>query len=94
LPSLASLQRAILRNVHGLLAPGGALVYSTCTLTAEENEAVVDATLAESPELLRTPPSRLPSRLASLLDGEGALRTLPHRHDMDGFFAVRFERAA
>jgi 16S rRNA (cytosine967-C5)-methyltransferase len=91
---LSVLQIAILRGVRALLAPGGALVYSTCTLTPEENEAVIDALLAEAPELRRTAASSLPPHLAPLLDPAGALRTLPHRHDMDGFYAVRLERVA
>ncbi len=91
---LAAVQLAILRNAVPLLAPTGALVYSTCTLTPEENEAVVDALLARTPELRRTPLEALPRTLAPLLDADGALRTLPHRHDADGFFAVRLERRA
>jgi 16S rRNA (cytosine967-C5)-methyltransferase len=94
LPELAALQLAILRGVRPLLAPGGSLVYSTCTLTPEENEAVIDALLDEAPELVRAPASALPASIAPLLDARGALRTLPHRHDMDGFQAVRLERAA
>ena len=91
---LAAVQLAILRNVVPLLARAGALVYSTCTLTPEENEAVVDALLTRMPELRRTPLDALPPALAPVLDADGALRTLPHRHDADGFFAVRLERRA
>lgn len=99
---LAERQRAILRRAADRLAPGGTLVYSTCTLAPEENEAVIDALLAERPELRRTARASLPATLAvpgpdgapPPLDAEGTLRTLPHRHDMDGFFAVRLERAA
>jgi 16S rRNA (cytosine967-C5)-methyltransferase len=94
LPELAALQLAILRGVRGLLAPGGSLVYSTCTLTPEENEEVVDALLDEAPELRRTPVAALPGSLSALLDARGALRTLPQRDDMDGFQAVRLERVA
>jgi 16S rRNA (cytosine967-C5)-methyltransferase len=90
--ALAAVQRAILGRVRPWLRPGGALVYSTCTLCAEENEAVVDALLAEAPELRRTPPDALRPDLAPLLDAAGTLRTFPHRHDADGFFAVRLER--
>lgn len=91
---LAAVQLAILRHAVPLLAAGGALVYSTCTLTPEENEAVVEQLLENAPELRRTPPAALPASLASLLDADGALRTLPHRHDADGFFAVRLEHRA
>jgi 16S rRNA (cytosine967-C5)-methyltransferase len=97
---LAAVQLAILRSAAARLAAGGTLVYSTCTLAPEENEAVIDALLAESSELRRaavaSPPASLasPSGDAPLLDAHGALRTLPHRHDADGFFAVRLERNA
>lgn len=96
---LAAVQLAILRAATLRLAPGGTLVYSTCTLAPEENEAVIDALLAdkrlvETLGLRRAPHTVLPASLAepTLLDAAGALRTLPHRHDADGFFAVRLER--
>lgn len=95
---LAAVQLAILRRAAACLAAGGVLVYSTCTLVREENDAVIDALLAERPELRRTGGESLPASLrepeALLLDERGALRTLPHRHDTDGFFAVRLERGA
>jgi 16S rRNA (cytosine967-C5)-methyltransferase len=91
---LATVQLAMLRNAAQLLARDGALVYSTCTLTPEENEAVIDTLLSRTPELRRSPLAALPPSLTPLLDADGALRTLPHRHDADGFFAVRLERRA
>ena len=47
---LARTQGAILRAGAGALAPGGTLVYSTCTISPAENERVIDAFLAERPE--------------------------------------------
>lgn len=91
--ALAEAQFRILRHAASALRPGGALVYSVCTVAPEENEAVVDAFLAREPAFRRTPADALPPALAPLLEG-GALRTWPHRHDADGFFAVRFERTA
>jgi 16S rRNA (cytosine967-C5)-methyltransferase len=92
LARLAEVQRAILAHVAPLLRPGGTLVYSTCTLAPEENEAVVDSFLAERPELRRTPADVHPAFLRPLVGDDGALRSLPHRHHTDGFFAVRLER--
>ncbi|HSJ98733.1 MAG TPA: 16S rRNA (cytosine(967)-C(5))-methyltransferase RsmB, partial [Myxococcota bacterium] len=100
---LAAVQLAILLRGVDRLAPGGTLVYSTCTLAPEENEAVVDALLAGAEQrgirLRRAARESLPASLtaeraglAPLLDAAGALRILPHRHDADGFFAVRLER--
>ena len=89
---LAEIQRAILRNAAATLRPGGVLVYSTCTLLPEENEAIVEAFLRESKGFRRAEPAELPAELAPVLDAEGSLRCLPHRHDTDGFFAARLER--
>ena len=50
IPRLAGLQRRILSSALDAVAPGGALVYATCSLEPEENEGVVEAVLAERPE--------------------------------------------
>jgi 16S rRNA (cytosine967-C5)-methyltransferase len=89
---LAEVQRAILRNAAATLRPGGVLVYSTCTLLPEENEAIVDAFLREAKDFRRAGAAELPAELAPVLDADGNLRCLPHRHDTDGFFAARLER--
>ena len=98
-------QRAILSGAVRRLAPGGRLVYSTCSLEAEENEQVVDAVVFEA-GLRRLPVEPLIAHLADtgilrqdvadLLMGSGVnngtLRTLPGVHGCDGFFAVVLER--
>jgi 16S rRNA (cytosine967-C5)-methyltransferase len=89
---LADTQRAILRSAATALRPGGVLVYSTCTLLPEENEEVVEAFLRESEAFALAPRASVPEALHPLLDERGCLRTLPHRHDADGFFAARIER--
>jgi 16S rRNA (cytosine967-C5)-methyltransferase len=91
---LAETQRALLRRAAAALRPGGALVYSTCTLLTEENEAVVDAFLAETPAFRRAPADAVPAPVRPLIEADGALRTWPHRHDADGFYAARLERTA
>ena len=89
---LAGTQLAILREAARMLRPGGALVYSTCTLLPEENEGVIEAFLGEFPDFACVPRERLPENVRPLCDERGALRCLPHLHDTDGFFAVRLER--
>jgi 16S rRNA (cytosine967-C5)-methyltransferase len=94
---LAELQNALLASAAKWLRPGGALVYSTCTLTGEENDAVVEAFLAQTPGFERVAAARLPAALQPLLAPNGALVTWPHRHGtgahgMDGFFAARLEQ--
>ena len=91
---LARTQLAILRHAATVLRPGGTLVYSTCTFAPEENEAVVDAFLASEADFRPADPSRLPDSVAAVLDPRGHLRCWPHRHDSDGFFAARLERAS
>ena len=93
----AERQRGILAGALARLAPGGRLVYSTCSLEPEENEEVVKAA-AEG--WRRVPLAGLLGRVPGLLvagDGmveDGALRTLPGTHACDGFYAVVLERGS
>ena len=97
----AERQRLILKGALKRLAPGGRLVYSTCSLEAEECEGVVDAVVGAG-GVVRVPVDGVMAELAErgVLSGEmrsamrdGALRTLPGVHDGDGFYAVILERA-
>lgn len=84
-PALAALQATILRQAAAHVRPGGRLVYATCSLMAEENEAIVADFLAAHADFTRLPPpSHWP---AALFSPDGALRLWPHRHGTDGFFA-------
>ena len=84
---LAELQRQILEGVAPLVRPGGVLAYAVCTLSRMENEAVVEAFLAREPRFELEPAAAFVP--AALVDRSGYLRTLPHRHGLDGFFAAR-----
>jgi 16S rRNA (cytosine967-C5)-methyltransferase len=87
---LADLQRAILAAVADLVRPGGVLVYAVCTLTREENEETVAAFQRGAPRFaVEDARAHLPASAAATVDGAGFLRTLPHRHGLDGFFAAR-----
>jgi len=88
---LSSLQRRILANLAGLLRKGGRMIYSTCTVWGEENEDVVEEFLRERRDFCLDParPSNLDE---ALFDTRGLIRTQPHRHKMDGFFAARLMR--
>jgi 16S rRNA (cytosine967-C5)-methyltransferase len=84
----------ILLSASRYVEEGGALVYSVCTFTPEETDAVVTRFLDRSPEFrIDDPGPFLPASTKELIDERGALRLLPHRHRADGFFAVRFVRA-
>ncbi|MFN2378530.1 MAG: 16S rRNA (cytosine(967)-C(5))-methyltransferase RsmB [Candidatus Binatia bacterium] len=92
LEDLARRQGSVLRAAAALVKPGGRLVYSTCTIARIENEDVVAAFLAAHPEFTRETRDTLPPSVAALCDEDGTLRTFPHRHGIDGFFAVRLRR--
>jgi 16S rRNA (cytosine967-C5)-methyltransferase len=92
LESLGKVQRAILESAAEVLRPGGSLVYSTCTITKEENESVIQGFMATRPGWQIAPKKFAPVELQELIDENGFLRLLPHQHDTDGFFAVRLIR--
>jgi 16S rRNA (cytosine967-C5)-methyltransferase len=85
----AARQARLLDAAAGLVAPGGRLVYSVCSLEPEEGPERVDALLAGRPDLrLVDARSVLPTALHRLVDARGALVTRPDRDDVDGFFAA------
>lgn len=88
----AAQQREILDAAAAVVRPGGLLVYATCSLEPEENDAQVDRFLAAHPAFTLEPPptGTVPD---AVLDG-GRLRVLPHRHGADGAFAARLRRAS
>ena len=81
---LPDLQLALLRAAAERVRPGGTVVYAVCTLNADENEAVVDASGLEVDPTLGDdwPQFRHPRRPEFLL-------TLPHVHRTSGFFIAR-----
>jgi 16S rRNA (cytosine967-C5)-methyltransferase len=80
--AFAARQRRILESLWRTLAPGGKLLYVTCSVFPEENDAVVDAFAARTPGARRAP---LPAGTAAQL--------LPGT-EHDGFFFARLEKSA
>jgi 16S rRNA (cytosine967-C5)-methyltransferase len=91
---LAHKQCAILRSAARLVKPGGRLVYATCSLLREENEAVVEHFLAGARQFRSEHAGELLGSQGIALDTGPAFRVFPHRHAMDAFFAVALTREA
>lgn len=87
---MARVQRGILAGSASVVRTGGHVVYSTCTLEAEENRGVVDAFMAEHPEF-RPDPVEVPGVAVS---GDGWLEVLPQHTGFDGAFAARLVRTS
>jgi 16S rRNA (cytosine967-C5)-methyltransferase len=85
----AALQGALLDRAAERVRLGGRLVYSTCSLEIEEDEAVAQAFLERRPDFALARDA-VP---AALRTDDGFLRTWPHLHGSDGFFAAVFVRA-
>jgi 16S rRNA (cytosine967-C5)-methyltransferase len=96
--ALARVQRGLLDHAAGLVAPGGRLVYATCSLEPEEGERQADDFLARDAAFRAEPigPSEI-GGLAELIDAGGRIRSRPDQlaelGGIDGFFVARFVRA-
>ena len=85
---LSAKQKRILTNTAAMVRGHGVLIYSTCSLEIEENEAIVSDFFETHPDFavfeLNAP--------ANLQARNGSVRTWPHRDDTDGFFVTAFQR--
>jgi len=91
---LAAKQASILAAAATLVKPGGRLVYATCSVLPEENEAIVAQFLTAHPQFAAGNVAADLSRANIALDTGPTLVLLPHRHGCDGFFAAVLERSA
>ena len=91
--SCAHRQGVLLDRVSRFVRRSGILVYAVCSMEPEENDIVVKDFLKNHPDFVMD--TRWPDLSfdpEGIRDSSGCLRTFPHRHGMDGFFAVRLER--
>lgn len=99
---LAAVQARLLRHAARLVAPGGTLVFSNCSILPDEGEAVAEGFLREHPHFRLDPvrAAEVPG-LSEAIGPAGFLRTLPSMlpneaeprlAGLDGFFAARFVR--
>jgi 16S rRNA (cytosine967-C5)-methyltransferase len=87
-------QQEILRSAARLVRPGGRLVYVTCSVLREEDEAQAEDFLAAEPKFSVVPAVRAWNETIGgpSPGGEAYLRLTPARHGTDGFFVAIFER--
>ncbi len=89
---LAAKQARIVAAAATLVKPGGRLVYATCSVLPEENDAIVDAFLAAHPDFVERDVAALLAHAGVPLDTGARLRLRPDVHGCDGFFAAVLER--
>ena len=87
---LEQLQTVLIQNASRYVKPGGLLIYSTCTLRIEENEAVAKAFLQNNPAFSPSPLTGAVTRCYS--EGTHMATILPDDFDSDGFFIAAFAR--
>jgi 16S rRNA (cytosine967-C5)-methyltransferase len=87
--ALPALQLEVLESAVRHVRPGGTLVYATCTFRREENEEVALAFEGRHRDLVRV----RPAASAAAIGDDGLLRTWPHRHGTDAFFAAAWQLA-
>lgn len=84
-------QLALLSDTAPMLAPGGILVYATCSIEPEENEEVVTTFLKNHPDFSLDTPQDIPKSARHFIDENGYLKMLPDENH-DGFFACRITK--
>jgi 16S rRNA (cytosine967-C5)-methyltransferase len=89
---LSELQMQILENVASYLKPGGILVYSTCTLTREENDSFVENFLARHKQFELADAAGYLPNTAKHMVRDRYFQALPQRDNTDGFFAARMRK--
>ena len=101
---LSGSQKQLLRTGFEILKPGGTLVYSTCTLEPEENEAVVDSLLEQYPnaKLQKIDAKKLKINHSPAVlkfedkeyssEIEKCLRIFPQDNDSEGFFVAKIKK--
>ncbi|QFH65629.1 16S rRNA (cytosine(1407)-C(5))-methyltransferase RsmF [Leclercia adecarboxylata] len=92
---IAATQRELIDSAFHALRPGGTLVYSTCTLNRDENEAVCLWLQAQYPDAVEfLPLNDLFPSASECVTPEGFLHVFPHIYDCEGFFVARLRKTA
>jgi 16S rRNA C967 or C1407 C5-methylase (RsmB/RsmF family) len=91
MPKMAEVQWLMLRNCAEKVAEGGRLVYSTCSISVEENEMQIERFLRLYPEF-RLAETKPRIGLPGLRGLTRCQRLYPHIHDCSGFFIAKLEK--
>ncbi|MDU4152932.1 MULTISPECIES: 16S rRNA (cytosine(1407)-C(5))-methyltransferase RsmF [Enterobacteriaceae] len=92
---IAATQRELIDSAFHALRPGGTLVYSTCTLNRDENEAICHWLKAQYPDAVEfLPLDTLFTGAQQALTEEGFLHVFPQIYDCEGFFVARLRKTA
>ena len=95
LPAMAANALRMLHHAAEAVAPGGRLVYTTCSSEPDENELVAAAFLAGDTAFVHIDAgTAAPALPAEVVDSSGHLRTYPHLHGLEAFFGAVFARRA
>lgn len=92
LAELTQKQASILAAASKLVKIGGRLVYATCSVLNEENQAIVESFLGQHPEFTLLPAGEALAQQKIALEMGDYLQLLPQQHSTDGFFAAVLER--
>ena len=96
--ALAELDFRLLESAAARVAPGGTLIYSTCTITREENEGVVERFLAQVEEgafeIVPFTPEEFPEERRHFVTSEGYFQSVPLAEGIDGHFIARMRRVS
>lgn len=93
LAPFAAVELTMLRRAADAVAPGGQLIYATCSSEPEENDRVTDTFLATTPGFVPVDARDVSRTIpATAIDTRGHLRTQPHLHELEAFFAAAFRK--
>ncbi len=93
LETLSAVQKQLILSAYQSLKPGGTLVYSTCTLSKEENQEVCEYLLNKAPDMTTLPLTELFPGAENCATSEGYLHLFPHIFDCEGFFVAAFKKS-